>query len=219
VSTERLIEDLARNLRPAPSLPAPWARAARWLLVAAVYLGVLGLFTTSRADIDANVHHGWPFLIAQGAALATAAASALAALASTVPGLSTRVLVLPIVTATLWLGSLAGGAAGEWRALDSASLAPTHEWFCVALIVLGGAPLWGVLASMLRQGAPLTPRTTAALGALAAAAATNVAACISYPHPSSVTLIWHGTTMVAVMGIAAAAGNRVAVGWRGGIDS
>jgi Negative regulator of sigma F len=213
VSTERLIEHLTRDLRPTAPLRAPWTRAARWLLVAVVYLGVLAVITTSQADLAANRAIGWPFLAAQGAAIATAAAAALAALASTVPGLSKWVFIVPMVTLTVWLGSLAAGTAFEWSALDTATLAPAHEWLCVALIVLGGAPLWIVLAFMLRQGAPLAPRVTAALGALAVAAGMNVAACISYPHPSSVTLIWHGSTIGALMVAAAAAGNTLAVSW------
>jgi hypothetical protein len=213
VSTDRLIEHLTRDLRPTLPLRAPWLRAARWLLVAVVYLGVLAVITTSQEDLAANRAIGWPFLVAQGAAIATAAASALAALASTVPGLSKGVFIAPMVTVTVWLGSLVAGAAVEWRALDTATLAPAHEWLCVALIVLGGAPLWIVLAYMLRQGAPLAPRVTAALGALAVAAGMNVAACISYPHPSSVTVIWHGSTIAALIAAAAAAGGRLAVSW------
>lgn len=213
MSTDRLIEDLARDLRPTSSLPAPWARAARWLLVAGGYVAALAFFTTSRADIAANSTHGWPFLVAQGAAVATAAASALAALASTVPGRSKRVLFLPIVMATVWFGSLATGAASEWRSPGAPSLAPAHEWLCLALIVFGGAPLWMMLVVMLRRGAPLTPRVTAALGAVAAVAVLNVPACISYPHPSSVTLLWHGSAMLAVAGLAASLGNKLTVSW------
>jgi hypothetical protein len=212
MNTDRLVEHLARDLRPAYALRAPWVRAGWWLVGAVAYLSMLALTMTSRADVAGN--GGWLFLLGQIGAVATAAAAAIAAFASTVPGFSRRVLVIPIAAATVWLGGLAVGAVGEWNAAGVAGLAAPREWLCVVTIVLGGALPWLMIASMLRQGAPLAPRVTAALGALAVAALANIAACVSHPHPSSlVTLVWHGSTIVALIGLATAAANYVALSW------
>jgi hypothetical protein len=214
MNTDRLVEHLARDLRPAPALRGPWARAAWWLFGAMAYLALLALMMTSRADVAANRNNGWMFLLSQGAAVATAAAAAVAAFASTVPGFSNRVLMIPVIAATAWVGTLLGAAAYEWPAVGAAGLAAPREWLCVVMIVLGGAPLWLTLAFMLRQGAPLAPRVTTALGALSVAAIANVSACVSHPHPSSIiTLVWHGSTILAVTVVAASAANYVMLTW------
>ncbi len=206
MNTDRLIESLAQDLRPAPALRGPWTRAGWWLFGAVAYLGTLTLMMTSRADVAANA--SWSFVFPQMAAILTAAASAAAAFASTVPGFSQRVLFLPAAAAMVWFGSLVGGAMWEWNQVGSASVAEPREWLCVAMILFGGA-LPGVgIGIMLRRGAPLTPRLTAALGMLAVVALANVSACVSHPHVSSaVTLVWHGSTIVALLALAISGGH------------
>jgi hypothetical protein len=100
-------------------------------------------------------------------------------------------------------------ARHEWGD-PAAILARPREWMCVAVIVLGGAPMVAVLFRMLRRGAPLDPVVTAALGTLAVGALANVGACVSHPHASSaVTLVWHGVTIAALVGLAAASGRAM----------
>jgi hypothetical protein len=209
MNTDRLIESLAQDLRPAPALRGPWARAGWWLLGAAAYLGILTLVMTSRADLAAN-GTSWRFVVPQVAAILTSATAAAAAFASTVPGFSRRILILPAAAAMVWLGSLLGGAVSEGSQVGSASVAAPREWLCVAMILFGGALPGAGIGLMLRKGAPLTPRLTAALGVLAVAAIANVGACISHPHSSSaVTLVWHGSTILALLALAVCAGHLV----------
>lgn len=213
MNTDRLIDNLAQDLRPAPALRGPWVRAAWWLMAALAYLlGILVLMMASGADVAANAVT-WRFVLPQVAAMVTAAASAAAAFASTVPGSSRRLLVLPAVTTTVWIGSLVGGAVQEWTQGNGASLRAPGEWWCVAMILIGGAlPGLGLLL-MLRHGAPLTPRLTAALGVLAAAALVNVSACVLHPHQShAVTLVWHGSTILVAV-VLAALGSRLVLTW------
>jgi hypothetical protein len=82
------------------------------------------------------------------------------------------------------------------------------------MIVFGGAlPAVGITI-MLRQGAPLTPRLTAALSVLAVAGLANVGACVSHLHPSSaVTLVWHGVTILTLVAMAAWTG-RLVLTWQ-----
>jgi hypothetical protein len=207
MNTDRLIESLARDLRPVVALRAPSTRAAWWLLGALAYLGILTLVMTSREDIAAN-GISWSFMFPQVAAMLTGTAAAIAAFASTVPGFSRRVLLLPAVGAIVWLGSVVGGAVLEWRQVGGASVVTSREWLCVAMIVFGGAVPGGSLGLMLRKGAPLTPRVTAALGVLAVTALANVSACVSHPHPShAVTLVWHGSTILALLALAMCGGH------------
>ena len=60
---------------------------------------------------------------------------------------------------------------------------------------------------MLRRGASITPRLTAALGGLAAAGLGNLAACLFDPHSSNlVVLVWHCGTVLAVAALAGITG-------------
>jgi hypothetical protein len=212
MTTDRLIEELVRDLRPAVPLQPPWVRAGWWLLGAVAYLGMLTLVLTSRADIAAN-GTGWRFMAPQAAALVMAAAAALAAFATTVPGASRRVLLPVAAAALLWIASLLGDAAQEWSRPGGVTLAVPDEWLCVAMAVFGGLLPAAGLARMLRRGALLTPPLTAALAAVAVTALANIGACLSHPHPSSaVILVWHGATMVTLATLAAW-GSRRALAW------
>lgn len=88
---------------------------------------------------------------------------------------------------------------------------PLHtDWPCVVAIVMTGALPAVALVGMLRRGAPLTPRMTLAFAALSAAALANVGACLVRPHDTSITvLLWHGTTVIALCGVAGLLGTSV----------
>jgi hypothetical protein len=209
MKTDDFIEQLANGVTPVARFPRPWRRAAIWLVGAAVYIGVLAMMMTSSADVSAN-NDVRRFLLPQIAAIAVSGAAATAAFASIVPGASTRVLLWPSVALVLWIGILIVGSIQEWQSAGATGLAPPREWLCVAMIGLGGAlPAWA-MARMLRYGAPLTPRVTSALVALAAAGLANVGACISHPHTSgAVVLLWHGATVAVLVAASAWAGQRL----------
>jgi hypothetical protein len=209
LKTDDFIERLARGVEPVAPLQRPWRRAAMWLVGAAVYIGLLAMMMTSSADVSAN-SDAWRFLLPQVAAITVSGAAAAAAFASIVPGASSRVLLWPSVAVALWIGILLVGSVQEWQTTGAAGLAPQREWLCVAMIGVGGALPALAMARMLRDGAPLTPRVTSALVALAAAALANVGACISHPHPSSaVVLLWHGTAVASLVAVSAWAGRHV----------
>ncbi len=209
MKTDDFIEQLAREVEAVTPLQRPWLRAATWLLGAFLYMGVLTLMMTSSGDVTTN-GTGWWFLLPQVAAIAVSAGAAAAAFASVVPGASRRVLLWPAAAVVMWLGSLFVGSVQEWQAIGTLGLAPQREWLCVAMIALGGAlPALG-MTLMLRHGAPLTPRATTALAVLAAAGLANVGACVSHPHTSNaVVLIWHGTTVLALVAMSSWAGRSV----------
>jgi Negative regulator of sigma F len=68
-------------------------------------------------------------------------------------------------------------------------------------------PFERTMTRMLRRGAPLTPRATLALAALAPAGLATVVACVSNPHASrGVMLFWHGSIVLMLMAVAAGLG-------------
>jgi hypothetical protein len=98
----------------------------------------------------------------------------------------------------------------EWRAVGLAGLADGHELLCVVTIAVTAVPPAFGLALMLRNGAPLTPRLTMALTALAAAGLTNVVTCLASPHTSVIAVLgWHGATLIALSVLAAGMGRFV----------
>lgn len=208
MNTERLIETLLQDVTPTAPLSRPWVRTAWWLLGTVVYLGALILIMASPAAVVANAR-AWPSVFYQSAAILTAVTAAYAAFASTIPGFRSRIFLLSTLAAMVWVASLGVGAVEEWNR-DGAGLYAPGEWACVAMIVLGGAlPALG-MAVMLRRGALFTPRATAGMGVLAIASLASVGACLSHPHQSeTVTLLWHGSTILALVALATWGSRRV----------
>jgi hypothetical protein len=208
MKTNDVLEQLARDVEPVTPLPPPWLRAAIWLFGAVMFFGVITLMMTPSAELVANVAGPW-FLLLQIAAIIASVTAAGAAFVSVVPGPSSRVLFLTMATLGLWLGILVPGTIQEWSS-GAVSFVSQPEWPCVAMIVLGSlVPLLG-MTRMLRRGAPLTPRTTLALAVLASAGLANVVACVSKPHSSrGGMLIWHGSTVLMLMAVAAGLGASI----------
>jgi hypothetical protein len=212
MNTDHVIERLAQDLSPAARLAAPWIRAAWWLIGAAAYFGLLAWMMGSPSDAVSRGPTA-VFSFSQMAAMVTAAAAVVAAFASSVPGYHRRIFLFPALAAAGWLGSLTTGALHESTRGD-VILAVPGEWGCVAMIVVGGAVPAFAMTVMLRRGAPLTPALTAGTGMLGVATLASVSACVSQPHPSdAVTLLWHGTAILAVV-LLAAWGACSALRWR-----
>ena len=212
MNTDDLIERMTQGLTPVAPLPSPGKRAAAWSVGAALYIGalVLGVALINGVAGAAGAAFWW----SQAAAVAAGVLAGGAAFASVVPGSTSKLRWWAIGAAVAWLAALAVFTPGsiDWTAVPAAS----HERWCVAFIVMGGAPLTAVLVRMLRRGAPLAPTTTAAYAALAATALANVGACLSLPHTNgAVTLVWHGGA-AAVLVVLAAVSGRVMFAWRRG---
>jgi hypothetical protein len=90
--------------------------------------------------------------------------AAIAVFASVVPGHSNHVTVWALISAIGWLAIMTVSASGVDE--SPAILSARHEWVCVAVILIGGAPLVAALSVMLRSGAPLSPIRTGFLTVL-----------------------------------------------------
>jgi hypothetical protein len=193
MNTDDFIDRLAHDLTPVAPLPRPAKRAAAWLAGAVIYVGVF-LALTGRGDAVLGEPRA---LLAQLTALATGVLACHAAFASVVPGYSWGPFVWPAVTGAAWLGLLCMGPAPS-------AAADTHEWACVGLIVLGGAPLLATLVAMLRRGAAFTPAVTGALAALAVGMLANVGTCLWRPHAyDTAMLAWHGAAILVLTALCA----------------
>jgi hypothetical protein len=201
-NTEQLIRQLSENATPVRPFSPPWVRAALWLVLSIAYIGLMILIIPVHHDISSKLQDD-SFILEQLAAFATGIAAAAAAFASVIPGQSRRWILAPVLPLAIWLGSLGPGCLQEVARFGLRGLPVEHNPWCAPFIVLFGAVPAAAIAAMLRRGAPLTPRMTAALAGLAAAGLANVGVRLIHPEDVSVMLlVWH---VGAVMLLAAAA--------------
>jgi hypothetical protein len=204
--TDDLIVRLAGESSPVRPLPAPWRRTAAWTIAALAYAGLLILLMPARGDLAVRMTEP-RFLLEQLTTLLLGVTAALAAFVSVVPGHRGAVLLLPFGMAAAWVVLVAVGVAQDAARGVPAATAVRPHWACVGAVALGAALPAAIIAAMIRHGAAVRPRVTAALAGLAAAALGNAAACVVHADGSSwLVLLWLGGTMVAATAAAACAG-------------
>jgi hypothetical protein len=209
METNELIQRIAANSVAVRPLPAPWIRVALWLAISVPYVAAIVLVNPMRAGL-AQAMSDQQFLIEQGAILATVLAAAVAAFCSTIPGYNRKILFLPLLPLAVWLASLGEGCVRDWveRGADGLRLRP--DWGCLPSAALIGVIPAIAMVFMLRKGAPLFPRVTIALGALAVAALGNFGLRLFHVGDASImVLFWHfgGVALLAVL--AAGVGRQV----------
>jgi hypothetical protein len=217
LQTERLIHQLADHPAPVRRLPAPWRRAAVWFAISLPYVAVV-VFTHSMPGsmpIDlAQMLHDRQFIIEQIATLLTAIAAVVAAFCSVVPGYDRRILLLPLPPLAVWLLSLGEGCVQDWLRWGARGLKVHADWNCLPPASLIGIVPAIALVIMLRRGAPLRPRITLALAALAVAALGNFGLRIFHVGDASVmVLVWHFGSVVLLALIAGGIG-RLVLSWK-----
>ena len=206
MDTNQLIRELTQNVSPVERAAGPGVRAILWLVISVACVLVFVLFMPVRHDLSSNLHDRL-FIIEQAAAFATGVTAAIAAFASVIPGYGRKWILLPVLPFGLWLASLGPGCVGELNRFGIQHLPLRHDPWCVPFIVLFGALPAAAITVMLRTGAPLTPRLTAALGGLAAAGLANVGVRIVHPEDVSIMLLaWHVGSVMALSALAGATG-------------
>jgi len=208
MKTDDLIERLSRDGTVTKPLPAPGIRTAAWMVWAVGYLVVVAVMMFAVMS-SAGVVPTPLYLVQQGAALVTGITSARAAFASVIPGSNKRVWVMPAVGAGVWGLSLLWTGVLDLQASGTLGVTSQTDWPCVISMTIGGLVVGTPLVWMLRRGAPLTPRLTVCLAALAALSVANIEACLTRPHAFALTvLLWHGGTIAATAALCALMGRR-----------
>jgi len=215
MDTEELVRRLAHDVEPVRPLPGPWIRTVEWLALAVPYVVLVVVVMSPRVDLTAKMSD-WRFVLEQFAAMATATAGAVAAFATVIPGHNRKFLLLPLLTLSIWLGSLGYGLVQEWAQSGRDGLPLRPDWICMPAIVLAGLVPAIAIVVMLRRGAPLTPRATLALAGLAAAGLGNLGMRLFHQHDEIMTvLVWQFGTVVMVSALAGWTGHYF-LSWRHG---
>ncbi|AWN41369.1 NrsF family protein [Methylobacterium durans] len=212
---DRLVEELAGRLTPVRRLSAPGRRAVLWG-GAALALGLLVLPFADLSGLHARLGVTDLRLAAVGAAL-TAAAAAVGAFQTSVPGRAAAWALLPLPPLALWLGASGLGCLRAWLA-PASGIAEAEEMRGCFVFVMGvSLPLSVLLVLMLRRACPLRPNLTAALAGLAAAATAAALLVPLHPHDATATdLAVHAAAIVLVIGLNGLLGGRILDGSRGG---
>jgi hypothetical protein len=213
VNTDDLIRQLAEANAPVRPLRPPWTRALIWLALALPYAALVIWLHPHTPAVSSSLSDA-RMIVEILAALATGLTAAWAAFASTVPGSDRHILWLPVLPAALWAAMLGAGCLGDWlqQGPDGLSLRP--DWDCLPPgILLGSLPLIAILV-MLRRGAPLRPRVSVLLAALAVAGLGNAALRLFHPGDAAIMILtWHVGVAFLLTALAGLIG-RAVLSWR-----
>jgi len=212
LDTDALIDRLAGDAIPVRRVDPVWKRVTLWLCLGVPPLVVIVLFHGLAVD-TATLMGDRRLLIEQGAALLTGVTAAAAAFSSTIPGASRRWLWLPAAPLAVWLLALGKGCLDDLVQFGPDGLALRPDFDCLGPMLLMAVVPSAAMLLMLRRGAPLAPRATLFLGALATAAI--VAFGLRFFHvgdASIMVLTWHMGLAAALTLGAGLAGPRV-LGW------
>lgn len=213
METHELITRLAADTRTVRRLQPPWLRALVWLAIALPYVAAVVWGKLRMVDLTQTLAEP-RFVIEQAATFATALAATVAAFASIVPGFDRRVLLLPLPPLALWLASVGHGCLQDWLQFGADGLAIRPDWECLPYAMVIGIVPAVAMVVMLRRGAPLLPRLTLVLGALAVAAIGNFGLQLFHFRDASImVLFWHLGSVVVLSVLAGWFGRRV-LGWR-----
>ncbi|WP_295848873.1 NrsF family protein [Tardiphaga sp.] len=204
MDTDQIIVRLARDAPPVRRLARPMMRAALWMALALGSAGVLVWAVSPRPDLGAKMID-LRYVVEQIAALLTAATAAFAAFTTTVPGQPRGWIALPAVPLAIWLGSIGLGCLSD---LLRAGSGFQSDWMCFPAIMMIGAVPAVAMVVMLRAGAPLLPRTSIALGGLAAAALGDFGLRLFHTADGGLmVLVWQIGSVFILTAIAGRAGS------------
>ncbi len=209
ITTPDLIESLVAGAKPVRRLRPPAARAALWLLFAAVIVSLLAISHGLRPDLGARL--GQPlFVTGLAASLLTGALAAVTAFIVSLPDRSRLWLLLPAPALALWMSTISYECLTDWVSLrpDGVSLGEAAD--CFATLVLTSVPLWLVLLLMLRYAALLFSAAAAAAGSLAVAALAATALSLFHGlDASAMILMWNLGAAALLVGLGSAFGERM----------
>jgi hypothetical protein len=212
METEELIKRLAADTSTVRRLQPPWLRAVFWLAIALPYVAVVVRGKLMMVDPLQTLADP-RFIIEQAATFATALTAAVAAFCSIVPGFDRRILLLPLAPLALWIASVGHGCVQDWLRFGADGLAIRPDWDCLPSATIIGIIPAVAMVVMLRRGAPLYPRLTLALGALAVAAIGNFGMQFFHFRDAGIMMLfWHLGNVAVLSALAGWVGQYV-LGW------
>ena len=199
IATPDLIESLAANMKPVRRLRPPVARAACWLLLAALVVTLLAVSQGVRPDLAMRIHDP-SFTAGMVGAILTGVLAAVAAFLVSLPDRSRLWLLLPAPAVVLWLTNIGYQCLGDWVSFGPHGVSIGEATRCLATLVLTSLPLSLAMLVMLRYAAPLRPTAVTCMGSLSVAAITATALSLFHSGDATLMIIMFniGTAMMFV---------------------
>jgi hypothetical protein len=211
-NTSDLIDALADSVTPVRRLHPPFLRAALWLSLAAIVLGLLCVALGVRADISMRLRQP-VFVVSMIGALATAILAAMASFKLSLPDSSRWWLLLPFPALAVWISTIGYGCLTNWVRMDPEGIHMGEAARCFATLLLTSVPLSVAMLVMLRHAALLRPTAVAAIGGLAIAAMTAFALSLIHDLDATIMiLLWNLGTAALIAGLASVFG-RPTLAW------
>jgi hypothetical protein len=207
-SHDRMILDLAAELKPVRRLWPATVRAFVWLAVVVAVALPLAWLADLPALRDRLTEAPDMWLAVAGSTL-TAVFAAVAAFQLSLPDAPRGFALLPLPPALLWLGASGFGCLRPWIVPETHVAVSIEARDCLVFILALSLPLSVLLFAMLRRACPLQPSLTAVTAGLASAAA--AATLLNFFHPFDAAFTDLAMHVVAVAIVIAA--NRALGGW------
>lgn len=198
--TEELIGRLSRDLRPVRRLAPPGWRAAGWLGLALLAVGLAVVLHGPRPDLAQRL--ALTFEVVQWtASVLTGVLAAVAAFMVALPDRSPRWALLPLPALALWLAGLGWGCLADVARLGpQAAFSLGTSWGCLGFIAGLGLPLTASILWALRHAGPVRPVPVTLLGGLAAAALSSAGLSLFHHlDAAAMVLAWHGGAVALVV--------------------
>jgi len=209
ISTPDLITLLASDLTPVRRLRPPVTRAACWLLLAALVLGLLAVSQGVRPDLSQRLRDS-TFAMGLAASLLTGILGAIAAFMVSLPDRSRLWSLLPIPALVLWLSTIGYQCLTSWVTLGPDGIRLGEATRCFATLVLTSLPLSLAMLVMLRYAALLRPVPVTLTGGLAVAAITATALSLFHDLDATVMiLMWNLGVAALIVGLGGVLGRKM----------
>lgn len=205
-SSEDLIAALSAGAKPVHPLRPPAWRTAGLIAAAGVIVAISVAWHGLRPDLAEKFHEPM-YVLEWLASLVTAVGAFVAAFHLSLPDRSPRWLAAALIPAALWSSASGLGCLHDFWQHGMHAFAWGVSLPCFRYITEMGIPLMLVVLIMNRHAGPIRPIQTTVCAGLGAAALS--AAGLSLFHDlnaSWLVLIWHGSALLTVLGLATLGG-------------
>jgi hypothetical protein len=208
-TTPEFIEKLVASATPVRRLKPPLARAAMWLMFAALVLALIGIAHGLRSDFLECVQQP-RFVAAMIGALTTGILAAMASFRVSLPDSSRLWLVLPLPALALWVSAIGYGCLTDWVAIGPDGVRLGEAVRCFATLLLTSLPLSIAMLVMLRYAALLQATEVSLMGGLAVAAITSFALSLFHNLDATMMiLIWNLGSAIILATLGTVFGNSM----------
>jgi hypothetical protein len=209
IPTPDLIDLLASRVTPVRRLRRPAVRAALWLLLAMVVVGMLVVGHGLRPDFWQRVREA-SFVIGIFAMVLTGICAAIAAFMLSLPDRPRRWAFLPLPAFAVWVSTIGYQCLTNWVVFDPAGMRWGETARCFSTLVLASLPLSLAILVMLRYAAPLRPTAVTLTAGLAVSAITATAMALIHDLDASIMiLMWNFGTAAVIVGLGGMFGRRM----------